>query len=73
MILQSLGAIGCPDAAGVIAGYLDDCDPTIRTFALMAMRSFPDSVPIAKLERLLNDERGVNRGLANRLMQLKSG
>ncbi|HEX9915719.1 MAG TPA: HEAT repeat domain-containing protein, partial [Candidatus Bathyarchaeia archaeon] len=67
-ILQSLGAIGCPDAAGVIAGYLDDCDPDVRCFALIAMRSFPDSVPSAKLEKLLKEERGVNRAMANRLM-----
>jgi hypothetical protein len=57
--------------AAVVAGYLEDRDPDIRCFALMAMRSFPCSVHSAKLEKLLKEESGVNRALANRLMRLK--
>ena len=67
-VLLSLGSIGGPGLAEVVADYLDYPDAGVRGSALMALRRLPGSVPRVKLERLLEWERdAVNRGMAEYL------
>jgi HEAT repeat protein len=70
LTLQSLGNIGCRDAADAITVYLDDVDPNVRFFALRAFRCFPDSAPVDRLEKLLREEKNsINRSMAEDLLR----
>jgi HEAT repeat protein len=70
LVLQSLGTIGCRDAADAVAAYLDDVDPNVRYWALRAFRCFPESAPVDRLEKLIREEKsGIDRSMAEDLLR----